>query len=229
MSDFSDQQDKEVPADGDLLAIRALLNETGGVASVPKPKVRDENQPVRTAVPASQPAPAVVVAEVRTTAKIAAENPPAQPKQSRIALHARRLLGEAWAAMYAYRPDRKNILWTSLVLMLLLQPFFVLGWSLFFLGSVLLCFYVMGGDRFWRRVISMYQALQYRQPKLARAIKVRSYVLAKRWDSLLRHLPDGLATALRSPDLRNVIAADARHEAAVVDRLARLRESPSAG
>lgn len=121
-----------------------------------------------------------------------------------------------------YRPESKRILWTSLVLMLLLQPFFVFGWSLAIIACVFALYYFMGADAFWRRVIDGYRRYHSRFPEIARQAKLRAYVVAKRWDRFLNRLPVAVSDQLRVPDLRHVMAADAAHEAAMSDRLTRI-------
>ncbi|MEE4189422.1 MAG: hypothetical protein V2I76_13365 [Roseobacter sp.] len=122
----------------------------------------------------------------------------------------------------SYRPKRKRILWTSLVLILLLYPFFVLGCALVIVTMVASAYLLWGGDTFWRRVIAGYQRVQQCWPGTARQIKVRAFVLSKKWDRFLAVLPDRLADQLRGPDLRQIIAADARHDVVMSDRLTRL-------
>lgn len=127
-----------------------------------------------------------------------------------------------------YRPERKSILWTSLVLMLLLQPFFVFGWSLAVVCFVVALYYFMGADTFWRRVIDGYRKAHRYWPQTARQAKLRAYVFAKKWDRFLNRLPDGMSDQFRVPDLRDVLAADAAHDAAMSDRLTRMDRDPSA-
>ncbi|WP_227270942.1 hypothetical protein [Roseobacter weihaiensis] len=123
----------------------------------------------------------------------------------------------------AYRPDRKSIAWTSLVLLLLLRPLLVIGSALAVMGLVILCYIVVGGDVFWRRVIRLFETLERRAPVLARQIKLRAYAFGKKWDRALARLPDPISDGLRGPDLRRVIAAEAHHDAVLTDRLKRLR------
>lgn len=136
----------------------------------------------------------------------------------------------AWALhqIKTYRPIRKNILWTSLVLLLLLKPFMVIGWTITLIVTVCVVFFALGADTFWRKVISLYQGYRRRYPEAARVLKVRSYAMAKKWDRLLNRLPDRMADVLRVPDLRALVKADARHDAALSDRLTRLRDDPLA-
>ena len=126
--------------------------------------------------------------------------------------------------MLAYRPDRKAILWTSLVLLLLLQPFFVVGWALFIVAVLVSVLLFLGADTFWRRVISAYGFYAARFPQAARVLKLRAYVVNRKWERLLRWLPAALADQLRCPNLREIIAADVRHVAAMDSRLSRLEQ-----
>jgi hypothetical protein len=124
----------------------------------------------------------------------------------------------------SYRPERGRIVRTSLVLMLLLQPLLVLGWSLAAAAGVAIYYLSVGGDAFWRKVISIYRWMQTRWPEMARRIKLRAFVIGRRWDRVLLELPSGLADQLRPPDLRQMMAADARHDAALAERLGRLHD-----
>jgi hypothetical protein len=123
-----------------------------------------------------------------------------------------------------YDPDTKTILRTSLVLLLILRPFLVIGWTLFAAFVVILTYLFMGPDQFWRQIIALHRAFARRRPEAARVLKLRAYVIARKWDSLLCWVPQGLADMLRSPDLRELIAADARHDEAMAKRLGRLGE-----
>lgn len=128
----------------------------------------------------------------------------------------------ALSRMKTYRPERKRILRTSLVLMLLLQPFFVIGWTVFLIGLVVALYVFWGGDVFWRKLIAVYQAAERKWPAPARQLKIRSYVISKRWNSLQDRIPQQVADRLRGPDLRQLAMADAQHEAILSERLGRL-------
>ncbi|WP_295314855.1 hypothetical protein [Roseobacter sp.] len=127
----------------------------------------------------------------------------------------------------AYRPERRAILVTSAVLMLLLQPVFVIGWGVLF-GILFVAFYlIVGEERFWKGVISQFRRYARRHPDAARRLKLRAWVLSRRWDRYTAILPDAAADMLRSPDLRAMIVADQKHAAALSERLNRLNHEPS--
>lgn len=126
------------------------------------------------------------------------------------------------ARIRTYHPERKRILHTSLVLMLLLQPFFVIGWTFFLLGLVVALYVFWGGDLFWRRLIALYQKAERRWPEPARRLKLKAYVAGKKWDGILDRIPERLADPLRGPDLRRIATADAAHDAILSERLTRL-------
>lgn len=152
---------------------------------------------------------------------------PSVPHSSdRLRRRAARVRGTVMARVKAYDPDAKTIVWTSVVLMLLLQPVFVLGWSLALIAMVLAVYWLIGGDQFWRRVIRAYELAEPRWPVAARQAKLRGYAAAKKWDRLLSRLPVAVSDRLRVPDLRDVIAADAAHDAVMSDRLTRLERDP---
>ena len=132
--------------------------------------------------------------------------------------------GLAWCLnrIKTYRPERKRILLTSLVLLLLLKPFFVIGWTAVGFIAVVLTFAILGADAFWRKVIDLYRLFARRKPAAARQLKIRAYLVARKWDRILQLAPAGLADQLRPPDLRDIVAADARHETAMQDRLQKI-------
>ncbi|QJF50167.1 hypothetical protein [Roseobacter ponti] len=135
----------------------------------------------------------------------------------------------AWllARVRAYRPERRAVLVTSAVLLLLLQPVFVIGWGVL-LGILFVAFYlIVGEERFWKGVISQFRRYARRRPDAARRLKVRAWVLSRRWDRYTGILPDAVADMLRSPDLRAMIVADQKHAAALSERLNRLSHEPS--
>ena len=227
--------DADMDVDADLAAIRTLIHEAG---STDHPTTSSAGEEPSAVVPEQRAEaqntsflPAVVRAKI-TTSPMHQEKPAptgdqpatAAKQPSRLAAMTKQLFRWAWERIKTYRPERKRILVTSLVLLLILKPFFVIGWTAVFVMAVVICFAVMGADAFWRKVIDMYQGFARRWPAHARVLKLRSYVLARKWDRLLGYLPAGLADQMRPPDLRDVIAADARHSSAMQDRLQRMNK-----
>lgn len=145
----------------------------------------------------------------------------------------RSVLGRAsdWLIWHVknYRPVRKNIVATSAVLLFIIMPLTLLGWGLVFLITIVVCFVCLGSEQFWRTVISVFQKYQGLNPEGARVLKLRAYAAAKKWDRLLARLPVSMAEMLRVPDLRSVIKADARHDAALSERLNRMHNDQVAG
>ena len=132
------------------------------------------------------------------------------------------LVGYVPPVIRNYNPETVAILRTSLAVLLMLRPFTVFG-LLFLAIFVLLLVYLFAGPyRFWRGVISFHGFIARYKPSTARVIKLRAYVVAKRWDELLLWAPQGLADFLRSPDLREMVRADKRHHQAYNERLDRL-------
>ncbi len=132
------------------------------------------------------------------------------------------LIDHVPSAIRNYHPERKAVLRTSFVLLLMLKPLMI--WASVFLTCflILLSYLYAGPDRFWRRVISIHQFCSRVAPSAAREVKLRAYVLAKRWDEMLLWMPNSIADELRTPDLRGIIRADKQHHRAMTDRLNRL-------
>ena len=144
------------------------------------------------------------------------------PEENVVAWKAVQIGSRAVEAVRNYRPESKLILRTSLILLLLLQPFFILGSMLVTVLLTFACYFYAGSDRFWRKIIRAYGALAKRQPDIARSLKLRAYVISRQWDSIVGHLPERIADAWRSPDLRSLVRADENHARAMNKRLDRL-------
>lgn len=201
--------------DADILAVRSLMKSVEGhetAALIVEKTLPDTGL----LVGSSRHPPDIATPQDRHQA-FQTQNP---RRESRLAAVGAAVLSR----IKAYRPDRKGIAWTSLVLLLLLHPLLVIGSSLAVMSVIILCYVVVGGDVFWRRVIRLFETLERRVPSLARQIKLRAYAFGKKWDRALARLPDPISDSLRGPDLRRVIAAEAHHDAVLTDRLSRLRE-----
>ena len=221
MSDPTAKTAEQRPLDTDLLAIRDMIRkekaETAHAKTKPAPAKRRSRQAKAARRSASGPAIAAPSANLGEPIAATAKN-----ESSLIAIWAGGVFRFARRKVMSYRPDRKAILWTSLVLLLLLRPGLVFGWSLVAVLSLLLVYLFMGPDRFWRWVIVRFQRFARRHPEAARRLKCRAYVLARKWDSLLAWAPQGFADQFRSPDLREIIVADRRHAAIMAERLTQL-------
>ena len=203
----------KVDEDEDILAVRALIAQT----DTAKVEVRSE-LPERS--------DAHVRKRVRLPAIEAVSEPGPDPEPRQRTAHmkkqARIVLAVLWLRIKTYRPHRGSVLLTSLVLLLVIQLAFVLGWTFLGLVIVLGCYFVMGSEAFWRRVLVLFATWQRIQPSSARSLKVRAYVLSRKWDKIIAKLPERLARKAQLPDLRNLMAADERHHAALNERLGRL-------
>ena len=208
-------------SDSDLLAIRDVIRKEAADTAPAKAKSKRVKRQVEQPKVAPQPAAAQSVAP----APVKRRKPkrPASGKQpSQIAVWADIAYRFAYEKVTSYRPDRKSIFWTSLVLLVLLRPGLVFGWSLVAALSLLLFYLFMGPDRFWRWVIARFRRFARRRPEAARRLKCRAYVLARKWDSWLTWAPQGFADQFRSPDLREMIVADQRHAEIMAERLTQL-------
>ena len=220
---------KKAEVDSEILAIRSLLkSEDTRTAVAPAPRQHEGTQD-RIQRRSNAPRKRDDLPPLEQPARQRDDGQTAEPRTSALAGLGHRIAqlatGLAHAAIdkaKAYDPDRKTILRTSFILLLILRPFLLIGWALFGAFTVILSYLFMGPDRFWRQIIALHRAFARRRPDAARVLKLRAYVIARKWDSLLRWVPQGLADMLRSPDLRELIAADARHDEAMAKRLGRL-------
>ena len=137
---------------------------------------------------------------------------------------ASRLASRVRGAVRNYEPDRKVIIRTSAILLVLLKPALVFGTLFLGVFALLLSYLFAGPERFWRAVVSLYRAYARKRPQAARILKLRAYKIAKKWNRVLSWAPQGVADALRVPDVTAMLAADARHESAMTLRLNRLQQ-----
>lgn len=201
-------------ADAEILAIRTLISEEQSVPEKRPERAGESN-----------------IATQRKSDRLPAIEPVEEPrvamserlKSGRVAQGAGVVTEFLWTRIKAYRPQRKSILLTSLVLLLVLQPGLVFGWTLAFISALAFCYFVMGGDAFWRKVVTVFKAWERRQPAPARGLKLRAYLFSKKWQKLLSKFPDRMTDALQLPELRGLLAADEKHDAALTARLNSLR------
>lgn len=121
-----------------------------------------------------------------------------------------------------YRPSRTHVLTTALLLLVVLKPGLVFGGLATVLLALGACYMVWGHDVFWGRVIALYRRFQKWSPERARRVRVRAYLMAKRWDRVVGFLPGPMCEALKSPDLRAMAVAEETHSAILSARLDRL-------
>ncbi len=192
--------------DADLLAVRNLIAQTDKLQAKPLQTPRD-------------PLPKQSV--VDTTG---ARRPVQKSSSSGLKSNAKRVAKILWARIKAYRPECKSVLLTSMVLLLILKPFMVLGWVVCFVAMIVFFHFVLGSDDFWRRIAKMFKAWERVQPKQARVLKLRTYAATKKWEKMASKLPSWIAHYLRPPDLRGLLAAERRHNTALNQRLSRLQQ-----
>jgi hypothetical protein len=225
--------------DAEILAIRNLI-EQHAVQAEPAPMskakaiVKPAPQLHDTRRNSSGPGPNAPLEErsgPRAEERISggAESPakPHNPKEAQPSLP-RVLLDKAIGKIKTYRPNRRAIVWTSVILLLLLHPVAFVGWTLVAAIFLLAGYLMVGEDAFWRGVISMHGRYARVSPEAARRLRVQARLFARRWDRGLHWLPDRMADSLRAPDVRSLVVADARHEAAMLDRLRRLNTDRTA-
>jgi hypothetical protein len=202
-------------SDPDLLAIRHLIEDVENSVA-PEPVLQNEPVP-RRMLRKSEMLPPIPPAEMEAATPRKARSR-VNPLKDRMTISGK----WAWGHLKSYRPQRKSILLTSAVLLLILQPRFVLGWLAFAVVLLLACYLLLGADAFWRKAVGLFAVIERYQPKAARRWKLRAYAFSKRWDRHLKKLPDPIADKLRLPDLRGLLAADDRHQAVLDARLSRL-------
>lgn len=187
--------------DPDVLAVKALIETT-----------QDYSEPLANSGAAVQTSP------LRRTA--AGDTP-------KTTAHSKSIASFFAERIKSYEPNRRVILGTSFVLLVILRPWLVLGWSLAAAFALLLCYLLAGPDRFWRRVIALHAAYARRRPARARRLKLKACWYARKWDRFIQRLPQGLADTMASPDLRGLMQADERHDAVIAARLKRMDCDPS--
>ncbi|WP_298845305.1 hypothetical protein [uncultured Roseobacter sp.] len=134
----------------------------------------------------------------------------------------RRMSGRALTSIRTYRPDRKSILLTSLVLLTLLWPHLIIGSVLISVLSLLAAYFVMGHEVFWRRALGCFSLFQRVAPQTGRKLRARLWLGARKWARLTGLLPESFARRLQLPDLRAIAGARDRHDAVLSERLSRL-------
>lgn len=119
-------------------------------------------------------------------------------------------------------PTRKSFVIGGVILLVALNLQVVFWLLLFVIAAIIGSCLFWGSDALWHCVISGFRWLKQRHPPTARHLKVRGYLLTKRWDRVVGCLPAAFADGMKSPDLRAIAAADAQHDAALTARLSRL-------
>ncbi len=200
--------------DRELTAIRTLIQEQD-VSRDTSAASSGASSPLRSAARL----PRLTSAEPETSAA------PVAPQEGGAARRRlRHLLSKATRSVISYRPERKKILLTSLVLLLILQPMWIVVPTLLCAIALAIAYHNMGSDGFWQRVVTLFRHWETRQPDKARVARLRAALWARKWDRLLAKLPGDWALHWRAPDLKAIAAAEAKHDAALTDRLTRLHQ-----
>ncbi|MEM1075171.1 MAG: hypothetical protein AAF665_16805 [Pseudomonadota bacterium] len=214
MTRLRQSSDLKDGADKDLLAIRALMTRQERVSETLTAQ-KELAQPLADPSKDYDQQPSF-----EPEADIRQETPDRSKRRTAVTLLRQRVL--------SYRPDRKVIFRTSLILLLLLQPFWVIGLTLALVGSVLLCHALMGAEAFWLRIIGLYRVFARRWPDHARAVKLRAYKSGKKWDLFLSRRAPRIRDMFGTPDLRHISQAETRHDQILSERLQRVREELAA-
>ena len=119
-------------------------------------------------------------------------------------------------------PTRRSYVIGGVILLVALNIQVVFWLLLFLFSGIVLSYIYWGSDGFWHRVILSFRWVKRRYPRTARQLKVRSFLLAKQWDRAVQGLPAAFPDHMKSPNLRDMAAADAQHDAALTERLRRL-------
>lgn len=212
MTDTPDQPGKPArpaPLDADsMAAIRAMMAEAAPAAPAPEPEAPIEAAPDVATAPRTMAR--VSRAELPPLAAPAPEAPPKPQRDKRL------------ARLAAWRPTPRQVVWTGVVLLVLFRPWLVMG--LLFISVILVTglFLALGYEGFWRRVLGLMRRYAGRQPERAARLQARLDAFAMKWDAVLDRFPEGTVDGLYLPDLGEMAAADARHDAALARRLDRL-------
>lgn len=132
------------------------------------------------------------------------------------------------ARVLGYRPTRRHIVFGGIVLLALLRPWLLVALMLLPIIIVTGLYLAFGYDRFWSGVLRLYQRYEARAPEKAQRLLRRMDAFALRWDTILDRFPEGLVDGLYLPDLNSLLETEARHSAAVDERLARMRDEAGA-
>ncbi|MEO0939891.1 MAG: hypothetical protein AAFY38_17205 [Pseudomonadota bacterium] len=122
-----------------------------------------------------------------------------------------------------WRPSPRMMIGGAVLAVLLLRPAWVVLAVVLSLFAVLGAFVLLGSDRVWGLCIAGLRHYMARHPARAPQIAARVDRFAERWDRVLDLMPDGTVDGLYFPDLQSLMDAEDRHDAAVADRLDRLR------
>lgn len=128
----------------------------------------------------------------------------------------------ALSRIRSYRPSVKAIIGTGLVVLFLLNPVSVIGWTLVGAVFMLSLYMIAGEERVCRSLAAVHARYERINAKSARVLGVRCRLAARKWNRWVSILPQRMADTLQAPDFRAVMRAEIRRDAALEDRLKRL-------
>lgn len=134
------------------------------------------------------------------------------------------VLSRAIAKVRAFRPSRRQIIWSSIALVVLIWPALVVLALVLSIFTVIGVFLACGSDRVWSGAVRLLKWYMARAPERGASLAVRLDRFALRWDNFLDRFPDGWVDGLYLPDLQSLLEADDRHDAVMATRLQRLQE-----
>ena len=108
--------------------------------------------------------------------------------------------------------------------LMLFYPWVALALGVLAALTVTAIFLIFGYDGVWLRLIALARWQARRDPARGAALHARLDAFALRFDAFLDRFPEGTVDGLYLPDLGALEEARRRHEAAVDQRLSRLRE-----
>lgn len=213
--------------DSDLIAIRNLLMENTEPLRAARQAPETAPKPARplSASPVSRQASApeaIVRAPVPQPAAGHADAENGTQSQKVSAGRSAAVKAAALRKIRAYRPRTKVVIGTSLVLLFVLHPISMIGWTIFTMIFVLALYLIIGEERFCRGLLAVQARYRRINPSAARVFGLRLRLAARKWNRWVTFLPQGMADALQTPDISAVMRAEARHEAALTDRFSRL-------
>lgn len=129
---------------------------------------------------------------------------------------------DAGVILFGVRIRVRYLAGLAMGLLVYLKPWwFVLG-IVVCLAVVLGAVLAFGMERIWQSVVAYLEDMQERDPAKGALWKARLDRFAQRWDQVLDMFPDGSVDALYLPDLQAQADQQARHAAALEDRMSRL-------
>lgn len=111
------------------------------------------------------------------------------------------------AALRAWRPEPRHILWGALAMVMLLYPLLLPALLFLILASALIVYLTLGPDRLGEILANLWERLARRAPALADRLRQRVHRVATKLDALRARLPDHWAERLALPDFSGTASA----------------------